>query len=319
MNIQNLRYVLEIIELGSVSAAARKLFISQSYLSKILMEVEREYEITIFVRERNNLVLTEQGGAFALRTREILDEIDNYDQQLHHLHSVNHLSFSSCQTSFVSDAYVDFLSLHPDMQLRIEYRENGNNTVIHDVYTKASEFGVVVFNNSEFESVQGMLIKMNLIWEKLYDLQFHVIVRVGHPLTRLSRPIQIEDLYAYNLILYPQHRSLSSNTVGTAQYEYNFSQIDWNNFRQITYIQSRAQYRELIQQTDAVSFGFQSKKNQETLRGLVSLTVSQEFIQSLSKDINSSLYCIRAKDHALSPLAAELVQCLKDSDDWATL
>ena len=59
MNLQNLQYVEEVIKCGSISAAARKLYISQPYLSKILMEVEREYGITIFSREKNTLTLTE--------------------------------------------------------------------------------------------------------------------------------------------------------------------------------------------------------------------------------------------------------------------
>ena len=41
MNIQNLKYLLEIAESGSVTAAAKVLYLSQPRLSKILAETER--------------------------------------------------------------------------------------------------------------------------------------------------------------------------------------------------------------------------------------------------------------------------------------
>ena len=47
MNIQNLRYLLEIAQRGSVTAAAKVLYLSQPRLSKILAETERKYGVAI--------------------------------------------------------------------------------------------------------------------------------------------------------------------------------------------------------------------------------------------------------------------------------
>ena len=52
MNIQNMKYILALENQGSVSSAAKSLYISQPYLSKILQETEEEYGITIFRRIR---------------------------------------------------------------------------------------------------------------------------------------------------------------------------------------------------------------------------------------------------------------------------
>lgn len=59
MNIQNLRYLLEIAQQGSVTSAAKVLYLSQPRLSKILAETEQKYGVVIFKRENNGLTPTE--------------------------------------------------------------------------------------------------------------------------------------------------------------------------------------------------------------------------------------------------------------------
>ena len=40
MNLQNMEYLIEISNCGSISAAAKRLFVTQPYLSKVLRETE---------------------------------------------------------------------------------------------------------------------------------------------------------------------------------------------------------------------------------------------------------------------------------------
>lgn len=55
MNLQNMEYLIEISNCGSISAAAKRLFVTQPYLSKVLRETEKEYGLTIFTRGKNEL------------------------------------------------------------------------------------------------------------------------------------------------------------------------------------------------------------------------------------------------------------------------
>lgn len=76
MNIQNLRYLLEIAQRGSVTAAAKVLYLSQPRLSKILAETERKYGVAIFKRENNGLTPTEAGQKFLKIARDIVEEAE---------------------------------------------------------------------------------------------------------------------------------------------------------------------------------------------------------------------------------------------------
>lgn len=312
MNLQNLYYVREIIKQGSISAAARKLFISQPYLSKILMEVEHEYGLTLFKREKNTLVLTKSGIAFSLILDKVLDTMSNFDHSLHQVGKSESLSFSACQTAYISEAYLKFIQTH-DSFLRINYREGDNNAVINDVYTRASEFGFIIQSSEEFTATEVLLSSMNLSYEHLMDFDLHLSARIGHPLSKLYRPVQLEDIYNYDFVLYTQQYPGNSVQIKTAQYLYKFHEIDWSRIRHITYIESRAQYYDIIQRTDALSFGFQPLQRQESNRNIVSLQLDPSFLSILGNDTHSALYYIHPKEYHSSPFAKALLQTIQET------
>ena len=52
MNINMLEYLAAIEQYGSLSEAARHLYVSQPYLSRLVRQAEQEYGLTIFTRGR---------------------------------------------------------------------------------------------------------------------------------------------------------------------------------------------------------------------------------------------------------------------------
>ena len=87
MNIQNMKYILALENQGSVSSAAKSLYISQPYLSKILQETEEEYGITIFRRDKKGLTPTEGGITFLALAKKIVAEAEEVDRRLQAIQS----------------------------------------------------------------------------------------------------------------------------------------------------------------------------------------------------------------------------------------
>ena len=50
MRIQQLHYIIKIVETGSMNEAAKQLFITQPSLSNAVRDLEREMGIDIFIR-----------------------------------------------------------------------------------------------------------------------------------------------------------------------------------------------------------------------------------------------------------------------------
>ena len=58
MTLQQLKYVTTVAQTGTISDAAKKLFISQPSLTKAVRELEKEMGITIFERTNRGIVIS---------------------------------------------------------------------------------------------------------------------------------------------------------------------------------------------------------------------------------------------------------------------
>lgn len=76
MDLRRIRCFLAVIDTGSVTAAAKSLYIAQPALSRQLLTLERELKLTLFVRRHNRLVLTPAGAEFAQLARPLLLQAD---------------------------------------------------------------------------------------------------------------------------------------------------------------------------------------------------------------------------------------------------
>lgn len=64
MTLQQLRYIIAAAETGSITEAAKVLYIAQPSLSGAIKEVEKEVGFTIFQRCRSGIALTKDGMEF---------------------------------------------------------------------------------------------------------------------------------------------------------------------------------------------------------------------------------------------------------------
>lgn len=76
ISTRQLRYFVEIAETGSFSAAAERLFVAQSALSRQIKELEALLQTPLFTRTARQPILTEAGQAFLLRARGLLIDLE---------------------------------------------------------------------------------------------------------------------------------------------------------------------------------------------------------------------------------------------------
>ena len=76
MTLQQLKYMITVAEKGSITEAAKELFISQPSLSGAIKEVENEAKITIFNRCRAGVALTTEGMEFLGYARQVVQQME---------------------------------------------------------------------------------------------------------------------------------------------------------------------------------------------------------------------------------------------------
>lgn len=76
MELKNLTTFLAVAEKETISAAAKHLHLSQPSLSRQLMELEKELDVTLFTRGNRKITLTEDGLLFRKRAEEIVELLE---------------------------------------------------------------------------------------------------------------------------------------------------------------------------------------------------------------------------------------------------
>ena len=76
MTVQQLRYVVAVAEAGSITEAARQLFLSQPSLSSAIKELEGEIGRPLFLRGRTGITLTREGMEFLGYARQVLRQME---------------------------------------------------------------------------------------------------------------------------------------------------------------------------------------------------------------------------------------------------
>ena len=76
MDLRRIRCFIAVVDSGSVTAAAKSLYLAQPALSRQLLALERELSLTLFIRQHNRLVLTPAGAEFAQLARPLLHQAD---------------------------------------------------------------------------------------------------------------------------------------------------------------------------------------------------------------------------------------------------
>lgn len=91
MHIHELNYLHTIAQQQSISAAADKLNISQQRLSRILQNIEQEFQLTLFTRSKKGVALTKDGVQFMKYAQNMLTLYDDMHNIAKNHNKANHL------------------------------------------------------------------------------------------------------------------------------------------------------------------------------------------------------------------------------------
>lgn len=80
IEIKQLEYFTACIEYGSFSEAAKALYTTQSNVSKVILQLEKQIKLVLFVRKRRGIELTERGKIVYAYARQVLRHTELLEQ-----------------------------------------------------------------------------------------------------------------------------------------------------------------------------------------------------------------------------------------------
>lgn len=310
MNLQALKYIIEIEKCGSISSAAENLHLSQPYLSKIVKELENEFQVSLFTRSKRGIFLTESGRLFIDMSKELQKNIDNFQNVFHSHLEYTQLRVSSRTCTHPFDAFIRMIRGMEDEKLRCVFHETTNDAVINDVYTSAADIGILLLDQSNWRDVQRILEIKRIACHNLCASKGYLLARKGHPLLTSGKPICVEDIYQYNFVHYDPQGDGKGYLADTAYLAGIMRLIDWDRIKQVVYITSRAALRDILLRTDYLSFGMVDVQDQEANMGLVTFPLP-EALTSLRPDLGYYFCYIHLKNRKLSPICKRFISCLE--------
>ena len=204
MTLQQLRYVVTVAEKGTLSDAAKELFISQPALTKAIRELEDEMNISIFNRTNKGVIVSHEGDRFLGYARQVLEQTDLLEEQYKKGNNITRrFSVSTQHYSFAVNAFVDVIKKFGENKYDFTLRETQTNEIIEDVSKRKSEIGILYTSGANKIVIEKMIRRNGLKFTELFTAKPHVFISSNHPLAK-KKIINLEDLKDYPCLYFEQ-------------------------------------------------------------------------------------------------------------------
>lgn len=204
MTLKQLQYIVAVAETGSITEAAKLLYIAQPSLTSAIHELEKEYHINIFSRSNKGIEITTEGDEFLGYARQVIEQANLIEERYNgKAPGKQRFCVSSQHYSFVVEAFVELLKKHIGDKYEFHMRETQTYEIINDVAHLRSEIGVLYLNRFN-ETILKKVIKDNgLVFHTLFIAKPHVFIGKNSPLAN-KVTLSLEDLKPYPRLSYEQ-------------------------------------------------------------------------------------------------------------------
>ena len=197
MNILTLMETFSVVvETGSFTAAAEKLSLSKSFVSKQVSVLEQDLGSRLLYRTTRKLSLSEEGAQFYKHCKLIMNEAESAKAEIQDSQSApkGKIRMTIPQSLIISglgQLLLTFQAVHPDIELDVIASGRIENLV---------EEGI------DIALRVGQLEDSSLISRRLAECSFQVVASPQY-IERCGEPLQPSDLMQHNCLLYGNSRS----------------------------------------------------------------------------------------------------------------
>jgi DNA-binding transcriptional LysR family regulator len=204
MTLQQMKYIIAIVQYGSITEAAKRLFISQPSLSNAVKDIEAETGIEIFQRSVKGITLTSDGTEFLSYARQVVEQAELMEQRyLNKKPSRQLCSVSTQHYAFAVNAFVNVISALDTDEYEFTLRETRTYEIIEDVKNFHSELGILYLSEFNEKVITKLLKESHLVFTPLFTANPHVFVSFLHPLSD-KKLITLSDLEDYPCLAFEQ-------------------------------------------------------------------------------------------------------------------
>jgi LysR family transcriptional regulator, benzoate and cis,cis-muconate-responsive activator of ben and cat genes len=199
MNLRQLRYFCETLDAGSATAAAGRLHVAPTAISMQITQLEDLLGGELFDRSRRPMTLTALGRFLYPRAKELLSTLDRLEEDACDIAAGRSGWLAVGYTrssifSFLPQAVRTFREGHPQVQFELI-------TMLSEHQPEQLLAGRIQVGIAR--SIGAVAPQTSLVYTKLFDDPFYLVVPIGHPFSR-RKAIRAVELTDTPFVMYPK-------------------------------------------------------------------------------------------------------------------
>lgn len=204
MTFQQIKYFLCVAETGSISEAARRMYVAQSSVSGAIRDMEEYYGIQLFHRSGKGVALTSAG-------EELLSELRVIDRKMDFLKN----KYARCEQErvvfsvaaqhhiFGLDCFLNVIKEIKAAEYRLCFLECSTIEIMENVERGYADIGLFFYSEPIARQTLQEIRAHNLEHHSLGREKIHIHMHKSHPLNR-KPAIHKSDLAAWPCVTYDQ-------------------------------------------------------------------------------------------------------------------
>jgi DNA-binding transcriptional LysR family regulator len=300
MNINYVRYALEISHCGSINRAAKQLYISQSSLSRGIKELEEEIGIRIFERSNSGITLTHQGEEF-LKHASRLETQYKLLEELYftgYKPDVFYLSVTSVRFAVACRAIINLYNQHIGEEFQnVCFEEGSLEDVVEHVYDGLFSLGILITPTDKRDYWHATAISHDFTYTVLNTQLACAFFGEQHPLAKE------EFVTPMQLLEYP-HATLAQSDVAPTNYCSGVNNYDYRTTARRILVSDRAALYDFLRSTNSYYIGLRLGNNSKCTHGI-------RFVPIANPEVKMDCTLIHMKQHRLTAIEEDFVKELK--------
>ncbi|MQA04912.1 MAG: LysR family transcriptional regulator [Streptosporangiales bacterium] len=187
-----LQYFLTVLETGTINAAARRLYVASSAISRQITRLETELGTTLFERHQNGRIATDAAHAFAGFARRAIQEATHIVDEVHERQRLA-ARYTIAATDgtghdLLPELLTEFHAAHPKARFVVQLHEA--KAVTQAVRDGTADLGITF----------SLAIDSGVTILYAQQAPLRAVMRLGHPLADTA-PLTLAEVAAYPLAL----------------------------------------------------------------------------------------------------------------------
>lgn len=191
MKLRQLKIFLTVVDCGSISKAARQLYIAQPSVSQAVAELERECGGKLFERLSHKLYLTDLGHQVLGHARHIIASIEEMERQISNTAAISRLKVGATVTigtCVIGSLLKEFRRQRPDTDVQVLVE---NTQTIEQL---------LLDSRLDLALVEGTVKSRELVCRPMMEDQLILVCSPGHPFSS-KKKVELKELSREPMVL----------------------------------------------------------------------------------------------------------------------